>query len=75
MPKTLKTTKTTTTKRKISKKPNANKITITLVSKVMDEVEKYLKDYGKTKENFIKEAIKEKISRDRISSMIDYMTK
>ena len=75
MPKTFKTTKTTTTKRKISKKPNANKITITLDSKVMDEVEKYLKDYGKTKENFIKEAIKEKISRDRISSMIDYMTK
>lgn len=75
MPKTLKTTKTTTTKRKISKKPNSNKITITLDSKVMDEVEKYLKDYGKTKENFIKEAIKEKISSDRISSMIDYMTK
>ena len=75
MPKTLKTTKTTTTKRKISKKPNSNKITITLDSKVMNEVEKYLKDYGKTKENFIKEAIKEKISSDRISSMIDYMTK
>ncbi len=72
MPKTL---KTTTTKRKISKNPNANKITVTLDSEVMDEVEKYLKDYGKTKENFIKEAIKEKISRDRISSMIDYMTK
>lgn len=75
MPKALKTTKTTIKKRKISKKPNANKITVTLDSKVMDEVEKYLKDYGQTKENFIKEAIKEKISRDRISSMIDYMTK
>ncbi len=56
-------------------KSTGKKITITIEKEFWEEIEKYLNEYGKDKNAFIKQAIKEKISKDRINDMISYYTK
>ncbi len=56
-------------------KSTGKKITITVEKEFWEEIEKYLNEYGKDKNAFIKQAIKEKISKDRINDMISYYTK
>ena len=67
--------KNVSSKSKTTKKTNSKKITITVDKEFWEEIEKYLNEYNKDKDTFIKQAIKEKISKDRISDMISYYTK
>ncbi len=63
-----KTTAKTTTKKAASKK-----LSVTLDTELMEQLEAYIAEYGYSKEDFVRKAISEKISRDKISSMIDDM--
>lgn len=67
--------KTTSSKSKTPKKTNSKKITVTVDKEFWEEIEKYLNEYKKDKDTFIKQAIKEKISKDRINDMISYYIK
>lgn len=49
------------------------KLTVTLDQETYALLEEYLAEFGFSKDEFVKKAITEKISRDKISSMIDSM--
>lgn len=58
-----------------TKKPSSavKKLTVTLDKETYALLEEYLAEFGFSKDEFVKKAITEKISRDKISSMIDSM--
>lgn len=49
------------------------KLAISLDAETMAVFQEYIDEYGYSKDEFVKKAIMEKISRDKISSMIDTM--
>lgn len=51
--------------------PNSKKLTVTFSQSEMEELSNYLAETGYGKEEFVKNAVNEKISRDKISKMID----
>ena len=51
----------------------SKKLSVTLDIETHTLLQDYLKEYGYSKDEFVKKAITEKISRDKISSMIDNM--
>ncbi len=67
--------KKTTTKKTTSKKPasTTKKLSVTLDKETYALLEEYIAEFGFSKDEFVKKAITEKISRDKISSMIDTM--
>ena len=67
--------KKTTTKKTTTKKApgTTKKLSVTLDKETLAMLEEYIAEYGFSKDEFVKKAIMEKISRDRISSMIDDM--
>ena len=69
--------KKTTTKKTTQKKAPATtkKLSVTLDRETYEMLEEYIAEFGFSKDEFIKKAIMEKISRDKISSMIDDMIK
>lgn len=71
-----KSTKSTTKRKKATTKTtktNTKKLTISLDRETMELLEEYLTQFGYSKEAFVQKAILEKISRDKISAMIDTM--
>jgi hypothetical protein len=71
MPKTV--PKNTAGTKKTTAKKSGKKLNITLDKELFEQLENYLEEYGFSKEEFVKKAIREKISRDKISGMIDTM--
>ena len=69
--------KKTTTKRTTTKKTTSTtkKLSVTLDKETLELLEEYIAEFGFSKDEFVKNAIMEKISRDKISSMIDDMIK
>ena len=69
--------KKTTTKKTTAKKTTGTtkKLSITLDKETYALLEEYIAEFGFSKDEFVKKAIMEKISRDKISSMIDDMIK
>ncbi len=69
--------KKTTTKKTTPKKPasTTKKLSVTLDKETYALLEEYIAEFGFSKDEFVKKAILEKISRDKISSMIDSMIK
>lgn len=66
------TAKKTTTK----KAPTATKkLSVTLDKETYALLKEYIAEFGFSKDAFVEKAIKEKISRDKISNMIDDMIK
>ena len=61
------------TKSTAKKTPAGKKLSVTLDAETMAMLTEYLTEYGYSKDEFVKKAILEKISRDKISSMIDSM--
>ena len=49
------------------------KLSVTLDAETYALLEEYIAEFGFTKDGFVKKAILEKISRDKISNMIDDM--
>lgn len=66
------TAKKTTAKKPASK---TKKLSVTLDQETYALLEEYIAEFGFSKDEFVKKAITEKISRDKISSMIDTMIK
>ena len=66
------TTKKTATKKEAS---TTKKLSVTLDKETYALLEEYIAEFGFSKDAFVEKAIKEKISRDKISSMIDDMIK
>lgn len=69
--------KKTTTKKTTTKKPaaTAKKLSVTIDKETYALLEEYIDEFGYSKDEFVKKAIMEKISKDKISSMIDDMIK
>lgn len=69
--------KKTITKKTTAKKPTnkTKKLSVTLDQETYALLEEYIAEFGFSKDEFVKKAITEKISRDKISSMIDTMIK
>lgn len=67
--------KKTAAKKPAAKKPAGKKLSVTLDAETMALLEEYIAEFGFSKDEFVKKAIMEKISRDKISSMIDSMIK
>ena len=67
--------KKTTAKKTTVKKPTSitKKLSVTLDKETYSLLEEYIAEFGFSKDEFVKKAIMEKISRDKISSMIDDM--
>ena len=67
--------KKTPAKKATTKKATAaaKKLSVTLDKETYTLLEGYLAEFGFSKDAFVKKAILEKISRDKISSMIDDM--
>lgn len=65
--------KKTTAKKTTPKKSTGKKLSVTLDTETMILLEEYIAEFGFSKDEFVKKAILEKISRDKISSMIDSM--
>lgn len=53
----------------------AKKLTVSLDAETMAVFQEYIDEFGYSKDEFVKKAIMEKISRDKISSMIDTMVR
>ncbi len=68
-----KSTGSSTKKGTAKKNIKTKKISITLDEELYEQLENYLGEFGFSKEEFVKKAIREKISRDKISGMIDTM--
>lgn len=66
---------TTTAKGKSKAKTTGKKLTVQLDTETMEMLKAYLDEYGFSTDEFVKKAILEKISREKISSMIDTMIK
>ena len=64
------TTKKTTTKKPAS---TTKKLSVTLDKETYALLEEYIAEFGFSKDEFVRKASMEKISRDKISSMIDDM--
>ena len=67
--------KKTTAKKTAAKKSTGKKLSVTLDTETLSMLEEYIATYGFSKDEFVKRAIIEKISREKISSMIDDMIK
>ena len=69
--------KKTTAKKTPAKKTasTTKKLSVTLDKETHALLEEYIAEFGFSKDEFVKKAIMEKISRDKISSMIDDMIK
>lgn len=63
------------TQKTTPKKPasTTKKLSVTLDKETYALLEEYIAEFGFSKDEFVKKAITEKISRDKISSMIDTM--
>ncbi len=73
---TAKPTKKTAAKSAAKKSGTAaKKLTISLDAETMAVFQEYIDEFGYSKDEFVKKAIMEKISRDKISSMIDTMVR
>ena len=68
-----KATTKATAKKATAKKPTTKKLSGTLDAEADALLEEYTAEFGFTKDGFVKKAILEKISRDKISNMIDDM--
>ena len=68
-----KATTKATAKKATAKKPTTKKLSVTLDAETYALLEEYIAEFGFTKDVFVKKAIVEKISRDKISNMIDDM--
>ena len=68
-----KATTKATAKKATAKKPTTKKLSVTLDAETYALLEEYIAVFGFTKDGFVKKAILEKISRDKISNMIDDM--
>ncbi len=68
-----KSKKSTTKRKKTSTKTKSKKLSVSLDAETMELLEEYLTQFGYSKEAFVQKAILEKISRDKISAMIDTM--
>ena len=77
MAETKKTTKAAPKKTtsKNTSKPAGKKISVTVEKEFYTELEEYTHKMCISIEEFAKKAIKEKMDRDRISTMIDYFSK
>ena len=53
----------------------AKKLTVSLDAETMAVFQEYIDEFGYSKDEFVKKAIMEKISRDKISPMIDTMVR
>ncbi len=74
MPKSAKKTtvqKTASTKK--TTKTTAKKFTVSLDADTAGQLTSHLEEIGFSRDEFIKKAIREKISHDKISGMIDMM--
>lgn len=60
-------------KKSNGEKPTTKKLSVTLDAETYALLEEYIAEFGFTKDGFVKKAILEKISRDKISNMIDDM--
>ena len=58
---------------KKQRRPTTKKLSVTLDAETYALLEEYIAEFGFTKDGFVKKAILEKISRDKISNMIDDM--
>lgn len=69
--------KKTTTRKTTAKKPasTTKKLSVTIDKETYALLEEYIAEFGYSKDEFVKKAIIEKISKDKISSMIDDMIK
>ena len=67
--------KKTASKAKSSSKPAGKRISVTVDKEFYAELEEYTHQKCTTIEEFAKKAIKEKMDRDRISTMIDFMSR
>ena len=67
----------TTTRKTTAKKPasTTKKLSVTIDKETYALLEEYIAEFGYSKDEFVKKAIMEKISKDKISSMIDDMIK
>lgn len=54
---------------------SSKKLSVSLDAETMALLQEYIDEFGYSKDEFVKKAILEKISRDKISSMIDTMTR
>lgn len=73
---TAKPTKKTAAKSAAKKAGTAaKKLTVSLDVETMAVFQEYIDEFGYSKDEFVKKAIMEKISRDKISSMIDTMVR
>lgn len=54
---------------------SSKKLSVSLDAETMTLFQEYIDELGYSKDEFVKKAILEKISRDKISSMIDTMTR
>lgn len=73
---TAKTAKKTASKSAAKKSGTAaKKLTVSLDTETMAVFQEYIDEFGYSKDEFVKKAIMEKISRDKISSMIDTMVR
>lgn len=60
-------------KKSNGEKTDNQKLSVTLDAETYALLEEYIAEFGFTKDGFVKKAILEKISRDKISNMIDDM--
>lgn len=68
-----KTTKSTAKKSSTKPKSTGKRLSVTIDPDTMAQLNEYLAQFGYSKDEFVKKTILEKISRDRISAMIDNM--
>ena len=62
-----------TERKSVAAKKRGKRLSVTLDADTMALLEEYLAQRGYSKEAFVKKAIREKISRDKISEMIEDM--
>lgn len=71
---TKRTTKAAASKSAAKKSgTSSKKLSVSLDAETMEMLQEYIDEFGYSKDEFVKKAIVEKISRDKISSMIDSM--
>ena len=68
-----KSTKSTAKKSSTKPKSTGKRLSVTIDPDTMAQLNEYLAQFGYSKDEFVKKAILEKFSRDKISAMIDNM--
>lgn len=68
-----KSTKSTAKKSSTKPKSTGKRLSVTIDPDTMAQLNEYLAQFGYSKDEFVKKAILENISRDKISAMIDNM--